>query len=71
MIKREMKRLMACIGVLLAVMLSAEAQTYVNPILGGDYPDPTIMREGKDYYMTHSAFDYQPRDLRCGIVGTW
>ena len=41
-------------------MLSAEAQTYVNPILGGDYPDPTIMREGKDYYMTHSAFDYQP-----------
>ena len=60
MIKREMKRFVACIGVLLAVMLSAEAQTYVNPILGGDYPDPTIMREGKDYYMTHSAFDYQP-----------
>ena len=45
MIKREMKRLMTCIGVLLAVMLSAEAQTYVNPILGGDYPDPTIMRD--------------------------
>ena len=38
-----MKRFMTCIGVLLAVMLSAEAQTYVNPILGGDYPDPTIM----------------------------
>ena len=55
-----MKRFVACIGVLLAVMLSAEAQTYVNPILGGDYPDPTIMREGKDYW-----------DLRCGIVGTW
>ena len=55
-----MKRFVACIGVLLAVMLSANAQTYVNPILGGDYPDPTIMREGKDYYMTHSAFDYQP-----------
>ena len=60
MIKREMKRFVVCIGVLLSVMLSAEAQTYVNPILGGDYPDPTIMREGKDYYMTHSAFDYQP-----------
>ena len=26
-----MKRFVACIGVLLAVMLSAEAQTYVNP----------------------------------------
>ena len=38
----------------------ATTATYTNPILGGDYPDPTIMREGEDYYMTHSAFDYQP-----------
>ncbi len=34
--------------------------TYTNPIFGGDYPDPTIVRDGADYYMTHSAFDYQP-----------
>ncbi len=34
--------------------------TFMNPILSGDYPDPTIMRDGKDYYMTHSAFDYLP-----------
>lgn len=40
--------------------LSAQSHTYTNPILGGDYPDPTIMREGDDYYMTHSAFDYVP-----------
>lgn len=40
--------------------LSAQNLTYTNPILGGDYPDPTIMREGEDYYMTHSAFDYVP-----------
>ncbi len=33
---------------------------YINPILGGDYPDPTIMRDGDDYYMTHSCFDYLP-----------
>lgn len=33
---------------------------FINPILGGDYPDPTILREGNDYYMTHSSFDYQP-----------
>ena len=44
---------------LLAFTVS-QAQTYTNPILGGDYPDPTIMREDSDYYMTHSAFDYQP-----------
>ena len=36
------------------------ATTFVNPILGGDYPDPTILRDGEDYYMTHSAFDYVP-----------
>ena len=45
---------------LLGFCLMLHAQTYTNPILGGDYPDPTIMREGSDYYMTHSAFDYQP-----------
>jgi xylan 1,4-beta-xylosidase len=33
---------------------------YQNPILGGDYPDPSILRDGKDYYMTHSSFEYYP-----------
>ena len=29
------------------------AQTFTNPILGGDYPDPTIMREGEDFLKTY------------------
>ena len=29
-------------------------------ILPGDYPDPTILRDGEDYYMTHSPFRYAP-----------
>jgi beta-xylosidase len=33
---------------------------YMNPILGGDYPDPSVVRVGKDYYMTHSSFEYYP-----------
>lgn len=42
-------------------LTTATAQpTFTNPVLGGDYPDPSIMREGNDYYMTHSAFDYVP-----------
>ena len=51
-----------CIVSLVGVSVPALAQrsAYVNPILGGDYPDPTIMRDGDDYYMTHSAFDYVP-----------
>ena len=34
--------------------------TYQNPIFGGDYPDPSLLRDGKDYYMVHSSFDYYP-----------
>ena len=45
---------------LLLSVFPAKAQTFINPILSGDYPDPTILRDGNDYYMTHSAFDYLP-----------
>ncbi|MEN2399049.1 family 43 glycosylhydrolase [Flavobacterium sp. MC2016-06] len=34
--------------------------TYQNPIFGGDYPDPSLLRDGKDYYIVHSSFDYYP-----------
>ncbi len=29
-------------------------------VLNGDFPDPTIVRDGGDFYMTHSSFDYVP-----------
>ena len=32
------------------------ATDFPKVILAGDYPDPTILRDGKDYYMTHSPF---------------
>ncbi|HAR38421.1 MAG TPA: glycosyl hydrolase family 43, partial [Porphyromonadaceae bacterium] len=38
----------------------AKAQEYPKTILPGDYPDPTIVRDGADYYMTHSPFYYMP-----------
>lgn len=34
--------------------------TYQNPIFGGDYPDPSLLHDGKDYYIVHSSFDYYP-----------
>lgn len=34
--------------------------TFLNPILSGDYPDPTVLKDGEDYYLTHSSFDAQP-----------
>ncbi len=36
------------------------AEGYPQAILRGDYPDPTIIRDGNDYYMTHSPFVYYP-----------
>jgi xylan 1,4-beta-xylosidase len=34
--------------------------TFLNPVMPGDYPDPGIMRDGSNYYMVHSSFDYVP-----------
>jgi len=31
--------------------------TYLNPVLSGDHPDPTVLKDGADYYMTFSSFD--------------
>lgn len=33
---------------------------YLNPILAGDHPDPTILKDGRDYYMTFSPFGACP-----------
>lgn len=34
--------------------------TYLNPILAGDHPDPTVLKDGNDYYMTFSSFYSSP-----------
>lgn len=33
---------------------------YLNPVLAGDRPDPTVVKAGADYYMTHSSFEANP-----------
>ncbi|MGO4237847.1 family 43 glycosylhydrolase [Pseudarthrobacter sp. YAF2] len=34
--------------------------TYLNPIFPGDHPDPAILRDGDDYYVTFSSFESTP-----------
>jgi xylan 1,4-beta-xylosidase len=34
--------------------------TFLNPIMAGDHPDPSILKDGDDYYMTFSSFDAYP-----------
>jgi beta-xylosidase len=53
------------IVIIITVLFSAckentASGTYQNPVLGGDYPDPSVIRDGKDFYMTHSSFNYYP-----------
>jgi xylan 1,4-beta-xylosidase len=34
--------------------------SFLNPLMAGDHPDPTILKDGADYYMTFSTFDSYP-----------
>jgi len=34
--------------------------TFLNPIMAGDHPDPSILKDGADYYLTFSSFDAYP-----------
>ncbi len=36
------------------------ADYFLNPIFAGDYPDPSIIRDGDNYYIVHSSFEYYP-----------
>ena len=49
----------AILLVLLLASLGVHAQ-YVNPVLRGMNPDPSILRVGDDYYLATSSFEYFP-----------
>jgi len=36
------------------------ANTYANPVLPGDHPDPTMLRVGNDFYHCGSTFHFNP-----------
>lgn len=40
--------------------VTAGPNEYLNPILAGFYPDPSIVRVGDDYYLVTSSFAYFP-----------
>lgn len=47
--------------VLSLTALAVQAQEkFLNPILAGFYPDPSICRAGDDFYLVHSTFSYFP-----------
>ena len=39
---------------------SVFAQTYRNPVIAGDFPDPTVIRVGENYYAAGTTSDFAP-----------
>jgi xylan 1,4-beta-xylosidase len=39
---------------------AAHAQTYNNPVIPGDHPDPSIIRVGNDYWATSTTSQWAP-----------
>src|SRR5215216_7802731 len=37
-----------------------QVKTYVNPVLPGDHPDPTLLKVGDDFYHCGSSFHFNP-----------
>lgn len=46
--------------ILHAQKIAIPADTAAHRIFAGDYPDPSMLVDGDDYYMVHSSFDYYP-----------
>ncbi len=65
-----MKKAKLIIGALAVVLIlfacgaeeenTQSSATFANPVFAGDYPDPSILRDGDDYYVVHSSFEYYP-----------
>jgi xylan 1,4-beta-xylosidase len=34
--------------------------TFLNPVVAGDHADPSVLKDGENYYLTHSSFDVYP-----------
>jgi xylan 1,4-beta-xylosidase len=54
----------ALVAALLVLFLSSVAParqaTYHNPVVAGDYPDPSVMRVGEDYWAATTTGDWAP-----------
>ena len=48
-------------SIVIALQLAAQpAGAYLNPVIPGFNPDPSICRVGNDYYVVNSTFHYFP-----------
>src|SRR5260370_1062998 len=55
-----MNRLCLLLGLLLAATL-AQADTYKNPVIPGDFPDPSIIRVDNEFWATATSSEWGPQ----------
>jgi beta-xylosidase len=57
-----MKRVLLSIAFIVgAFTCAAQTATYTNPAVAGDFPDPSIIRVGKDYWATATSSEWSPQ----------
>jgi len=54
-----MKKIIYCLLLCLHAAVYGQIK-FTNPILSGFYPDPSVTKVGKDYYLVNSTFSYFP-----------
>ena len=62
-IKGFIKKLPLPVFVYLCLILfsfQTQAQTYKNPVIAGDFPDPTVIRVGEDFYAATTTGGWAP-----------
>lgn len=58
----------------LVINISAQSpsyQTYVNPVIPGDHPDPTLTKVGEYFYTSGSSFNPTPKIYRSTDLVHW
>jgi beta-xylosidase len=60
----------AFVWLVTATAAPAAEVMFTNPVLAGDYPDPSVIRVGKDYWATATSSEWG-RSFRCCIRGIW
>jgi xylan 1,4-beta-xylosidase len=48
------------LGAMFAAAAQGQKATYTNPVQAGDFPDPSVIRVGKDYYATATSSEWGP-----------
>ena len=46
--------------IIFAFAFQSQAQTYNNPVIPGDFPDPSVIRVGEDFYATATTGGWSP-----------